>query len=297
MGDLSDKYRPHRSIDAILDWEIKAVISYALLHPEDGYRRLSYMMIDEDIVYLSPSSVYRILSEEDLLVRNKKRGKGKGKYDYKPSAPHQQWHTDIMYLRVKGRWYFFIGFIDAYTRYMVHWELLETASSSDVTAALASALKKYPGVKPRIVQDNGPQFKSKEFRELLKEKMLKDIKIRVYHPESNGKIERFHRSLRDEALSDQTLENKYEAEAVISNWIDYYNNKRLHASLKYLRPVDYLLERSEELLEIRREKLSKALKARRAENIRIMNQSNVKEQKTGALPPHPQDLSQKAIPA
>jgi transposase InsO family protein len=297
IGELSDKYKVHRNIDAILGWEIKSVIKYALAHPEAGYRRLCYMMIDADIVYLSPSSVYRILSERDLLERYKKSSKSKGKYDYKPDAPHQQWHTDIMYLWVNGRWYFFIGFIDAYSRYIVHWELLETASSLDVTAALESALKKYPGKTPRIVQDNGPQFKSREFRALLKEKMLKDIKIRIHHPESNGKIERFHRSLREEALSEQTLSDKYKAEEIISKWIGYYNHERLHASLNYLRPIDYFLERSVELLEIRREKISKASEDRRAENIRIMNQSNVKEQKSGALPPYPQDLSQKAVPA
>jgi len=297
QGDLSDKYRPHINLDALLPWEVEAAISYALEHPEEGYKRLSYMMIDENIVFISASSLYRILSERDLLSRNKNRGKGKGKYNFKPKAPHEQWHTDIMYLKVKSRWYFFIGFIDAYSRYIVHWELLETASSADVTAALQSALKKYPGVKPRIVQDNGSQFKSKEFRDLLKEYSLKDIKIRVRHPESNGKIERFHRSLREEGIWEKSIKDKYEAIAILTKWIEYYNTQRLHASLMYLRPVDYFNQRSQELIEIRNEKLAKASKERRAANIRKIKQSNVKEQNSGALPPNPQDLSQTAVPA
>ena len=295
-GDLSDKYSKIESLDALLLWEIEAIVQYALWHPEDGYRRLTYMMIDDDIVYTSPSSVYRVLSERDLLYRGKRSSKSKGKYDYKPDAPHKQWHTDIMYLWVDGRWYFFIGFIDAYSRYIVYWELLETASSTDVTAALQGALKKYPNVKPRIVQDNGIQFTSKEFRAFLKEYSLKDIKIRIRHPESNGKIERFHRSLREEGLSGKELGDKYQAIDIITQWINDYNNKRLHASLKYLRPVDYFTGQEDVLLENRREKLKNAKKECRVENMRKV-EKNFKEQNSGALPPNPQDLSQIAVPA
>jgi putative transposase len=114
-----------------------------------------------------------------------------------------------MYLWVSHRWYFFVGVLDAYSRYIVHWDLLETASSADIRAVTETALKKYPGEKSRIVTDNGIQFKSKDFRQLIKDFSLIDIKIRVRHPESNGKIERFHRSLREEGLSEKRLENKY----------------------------------------------------------------------------------------
>lgn len=296
-GDLEDiQIKPYNP-DALLPWEIGATVKYALDNPKEGYKRLTYMMIDDDIAYISPSSVYRILSERDLLSRFKRSGKSPGKYDFKPSAPHQQWHTDIMYLWVNGRWYFFIGYIDAYSRYIVHWELLETASSTDVKAALQSALKKYPGEKPRIVTDNGTQFKSKDFRALLKEFSLKDIKTRIRHPESNGVIERFHRSLREEGLSDKQLNDKYKALEAIESWVNYYNHHRLHASLKYLRPVDYLLRRDTQLLEDRRKKIKDASKKRREENLRIFSQNNVKEQEMGALPPSPQDLSQMAVPA
>ena len=296
-GNLEDAQIKPTNPDAILPWEIEATIHYALDNPKEGYKRLAYMMIDDDVAYISPSSVYRILSERDLLSRFKRSAKSPGKYNFIPKAPHQQWHTDIMYLWVNGRWYFFIGFIDAFSRYIVHWELLESASSKDVQAALQSALKKYPGKKPRIVTDNGVQFKSKDFRALLKEFSLKDIKTRIRHPESNGVIERFHRSLREEGLSEKQLNDKYKAIEAIESWVNYYNNHRLHASLKYLRPVDYLLGRNDELLEKRRQKLKQASKKRREENLRLRVQNDVKEHKVGALPPHPQDLSQMAVPA
>ncbi len=276
-GTLEDNYSQPINLDQALDWEIDAVVEYALINTREGYRRLSYMMIDDDVAYLSPSSVYRILSERDLLIRYKKSTKSKGKYDFMPTKPNQQWHTDIMYLWVNNRWYFFVGILDAYSRYILHWDLLESASSADIRAVIESALKKYPSSKPRIVTDNGPQFKSKDFRALIKEFSLMDIKTRIRHPESNGKIERFHKTLREEALSEKDLKNKYKACDIIKDWVKYYNNERLHASLNYLRPVDYFTDKNEEKLKIRKDKMTIALEKRRQENLEIHNQ-NVKEQ-------------------
>jgi transposase InsO family protein len=280
-GNLEDQYTPGPNLDATLDWETDAVVEYALEHPKEGYHRLSYMMIDEDVVYLSPSTVYRILSDRDLLMRYKKSERSPGRYDFKPTRPHQQWHIDIMYLWLKNRWYFFVGVLDAYSRYIVHWDLLETASTTNVRAVVESALKKHPGERPRIVTDNGVQFKNKDFRQLIKEFSLKDIKIRVRHPESNGKIERFHRSLREEGLSEKQINDKYKALEIIEDWVNYYNNQRLHASLKYLRPIDYLKDQVDAKLNIRREKLARAKRDRRKVNRNLYNQI-VKEQKVVA---------------
>jgi len=286
-GRLEDRQSVMVNLDAALPREVEKVIAYALEKPKEGYRRLAYMMIDEDVAYLSPSSVYRILSDQDLLYRYKRSRKSGGQYNFKPQKPHDQWHLDILYLWVQNRWYFFVGVLDAFSRYIVHWELLERAGSAEVTAVLHTALKKYPVESPRIVSDNGPQFVSRDFRYLLKQFSLLDIKIRIRHPESNGKIERFHKSLREEALSDQQLEDKYKALSIIEKWVDHYNHKRLHSSLKYLRPVDYLNGVQEELLQIRREKLQTALKKRREENQKRVLNNEVKEQKDGGSAPKP----------
>jgi transposase InsO family protein len=283
-GSLEDIAPLMINLDAILPEEVEAVINYALEHPKEGYRRLAYMMIDEDVVFLSPSSIYRILSFYDLLKRYKRSSRSNGNYSFNPEKPHDQWHLDILYLWVRSRWYFFVGIIDAYSRYIVHWELLDIASSDAVTAVLHTGLKKYPSESPRIVTDNGPQFTSKDFRYLLKEFALLDIKIRIRHPESNGIIERFHRSLRDEAISEHSLKDKYKALSIIEKWVNYYNHERLHASLKYLRPVDYLTGVQEELLQIRREKLKAASRKRRAENQKLIQERNVKEPKCGGSP-------------
>lgn len=279
LGQLEDNYTTPFNYDAPLDKEIEAVISYALDNPKEGYRRLSYMMTDADVAYLSESAVYRILADRELLCRWKKQAKSKGVYDFKPTAPHQQWHTDLMYLWVAGRWYFFIGVLDAFSRMIVHWALLETASAADVRACVQSALKKHPTARPRIVTDNGVQFTSREFKKLVKEFSMKEIKIRIKHPQSNGKIERFHRSLREEALGEKELKNKYTAIDIIDSWVGYYNYERLHAGINYLRPIDYYNGSHAKRLKERKEKLDMATKIRQAENRRRFERENVKEQK------------------
>lgn len=289
-GTLDDRPSFQVNLDAALAEEIQAVIAYALEHPKDGYRRLAWMMVDGDVAYLSPSSIYRILNDADLLYRYKRSSKSSGVYDFTPSAPHQQWHTDILYLWVKNRWYFFVGVLDAYSRYIVHWELLESMSGADVRAVLQSALKKYPGHNPRLVTDNGVQFKGDDFKALIREFTLKDIKIRVKHPESNGAIERFHRSLREEAIGDEMPQDKYDALDTITAWVEHYNNERLHAGLKYLRPVDYLQDKVDALLAERKYKLTKATGRRRKQNLKRYCEHNDKEQ-LGAWHPTTQDLS------
>jgi putative transposase len=255
--------------------EEEAVKGFALSHPKDGYRRLAWMMVDQDVAHLSPSSVYRILDRNNLLSRWKAR-RSVGTKPEPPTAPHQRWHTDIMYLWVSGRWYFFIGVLDGYSRYIVHWELLASMRAEDVTLVILAALEKYPGVLPCLIHDNGTQFTSKEFRALIKQFSLKQIHIRIHHPQSNGKMERFHRTLRDEGLSDQEPENQLQARDIIAEWVTHYNQERLHAGLSYLTPEDWLAGRDKQRLEERQQKLETARKRR--------YQLNVKRQKEQSKP-------------
>jgi len=158
----------------------------------------------------------------------------------------------------------------------------ETASAQDVTAVLQSALKKYPGVTPRIVSDNGPQFKSKDFRQLLKEFSLLDIKIRIRHPESNGLQERLHRSLREEGLADIELKDKHKAVTAIAEWVNHYNHHRLHAGLGYIKPVDYLKGNQHEIRMTRRQKLADAARVRPVKNRELFAARNFKDLKDKA---------------
>ena len=246
---------------AILPEEKEAVISYALAHPRDGYRRLAWQMIDEDVAYLSPSSGYRVLNEEDLLYRWK-RSRSAGDAPAPACAPNERWHTDIMYLRVDQTWYFLVSVLDAYSRYIVHWELLASMRAADIRLVLQEAMER-TGARPEIITDNGSQFTSKDFRALVRQFELQHIRIRTYHPESNGRIERFHRSTR-EALSEEELGNLTRARAIIGRWVTYYNENRLHAGLSYLPPAEFYAGNPERRLAERACKLAEG-RSKRAE--------------------------------
>lgn len=246
--------------------EIEAAVTYAKTHPREGYRRLAWMMTDEDVVYLTPSTVYRILDCYDLLYRWKRPEPGQGRRVPEASYPDEVWHVDLMYLWVKGRWYFLVTVLDSYSRYIVHWELALSMRAQEIAEIIAAALEKVPGKKPRIVRDNGSQFVAKEWREVIRHFELEEIPIRVRHPESNGRIERYHRSVREEAFMDGEADNFYQTKELLAEWVRYYNEKRLHSSLKYLRPVDYYRGNPEALLVDRKRKLREAAARRREVN-------------------------------
>jgi putative transposase len=142
-----------------------------------------------------------------------------------------------MYLRIADSWYFLVTVLDAYSRYVVHWELLATMAASDVSLVMQEALER-TGTKPRLVTDNGAQFTAMEFKDLVRRFALDHIRIRTYHPESNGLVERFHRSTR-EALTDATIDNLAHARTIIAEWVRHYNEERLHAGLGYLTPAEF----------------------------------------------------------
>lgn len=233
---LADRRPVAPACDAILPEEKAAVLTYALAHPTDGYRRLTWQMVDADVAYLSESSVYRILHDANLLARWK-RHRSAGTAPRKPEQPHERWHTDLMYLRIADSWYFLVTVLDAYSRYVVHWELLTTMTAADVRLVIQQAVEQ-TGATPVIVTDNGSQFTAAEFKDLVRRFGLEHIRIRTYHPESNGLVERFHRSTR-EALDDQALTNLTQARRILGEWVRQYNEERLHAGLGYLTPAEY----------------------------------------------------------
>lgn len=263
VGALGDRPPIAPSRDGILAEEKAAVLAYALAHPKEGYRRLTWQMIDADVAYLSESSVYRVLNDADLLYRWKRRT-SEGTAPAKPTRPHQRWHTDLMYLRIADCWYFLVTVLDAYSRYVVHWELLATMAAADVRLVIQAALER-TGAAPSVVTDNGSQFTATEFKDLVRRFALEHIRIRTYHPESNGLVERFHRSTRD-ALGDETLQNLSQARAIIARWVEHYNEERLHAGLGYLPPAEFYRGNPAARIEERRIKLESARQQRRRIN-------------------------------
>lgn len=247
----------------LLDHEKEALLHYAKDHMGEGYRRLTYMMMDEDVVAVSPSTTYRLLKGYGMLNEwNNIRISSKGTGFIQPERPHEHWHTDIKYVNFHGTFLFLISVIDGYSRYIVHHELRMNMQEYDVQLTLQRAPEKYPDVSPRLITDNGSQFISRDFAEYLKQAGLNHIRTSVNYPQSNGKIERFHRTISEEFLRKQSMISLDDARHQVSNYIEFYNTKRLHSSLYYLTPEDFLLGNIDAKIQAREVKLKNAKQAR-----------------------------------
>lgn len=248
--------------EAILDFAKSYILSHQY-YLNDGYRRITYAGIDKNLFACSPTTVYRLLSTAGLLKKWKiGKTSSKGSGFKQPIKPHKHWHTDIKYINYKGTFLFLISIMDGYSRYIVYHELRSSMTEFDIEIVIQRALEKYPEHKPRIISDNGSQYTSKDFQLYMKEVGLKHIRTSPSYPQSNGKIERFHRSLEEECLRTTSMINMDDARNQVAKYIDHYNNERLHSSLFYLRPVDFLNGHVQELLKERQEKLDKAVEAR-----------------------------------
>lgn len=246
--------------------EIKAIEEFARDHYsendyflKDGYRRIAYKILDLNIAAVHPSSVYRILNKAGLLNKwNTNKNKRKGKGFVQPAAPHKHWHVDIKYLNFNGTFLFLITVLDGFSRYVLHHEVRQNMTEYDIELTIQKAKDKYPNAKPRIISDNGPQFISKEFKKFIKGAEITHIRTSVNYPESNGKIERFHRTINEECLRIKSPITIEDFKTYIEDYINYYNTKRLHSSLNYLTPEDYLTGRNEQRIKEREIKLEQA---------------------------------------
>lgn len=268
---LADRVgRPCRVYEVLAE-ERERICGFALLHPRIGYRKLTWMMIDADIASVGESTVYRVLSEADLLSRWKRSERSSGSYDFRPTAPNQQWHTDVMYVWVRCRFYFLVSFIDAYSRYLVHHRLLTRLDGKSVSIELEVALEAAGSVQPRIVHDHGSEFVNRDIAAVGKAHNLLDIKTRRQHPESNGIAERFNGTVRDET-SDNYGNNYLEAQATIASLVRHYNQERLHATLGYMTPATWHRGRPDDV----RAERARRLAAARAHR-KLINQQRLTE--------------------
>ena len=249
----------------LLPWERAGILDFAHKNPEEGYRKLTYLLMDANIVAASPSSVYRVLKEAGVLDRwNGKKSK-KGTGFQQPTRPHEHWHTDVAYLNICGTFYYLCTVIDGYSRFVVHWEIREQMKEIDVEIILQRALEANPGVKSRLITDNGPQFVSKDLKVFLREKGLQHVRTSPYYPQSNGKIERWHKILKSECIRKKTPLSLEEARQVVTDYVDHYNHERLHSAIGYITPVDKLNGKAESIFADRKLKLAQARERRACE--------------------------------
>jgi putative transposase len=245
-------------------WEIEAIAAYYVDHAENGYRRVTYMMMDADIVVVSASSVYRVLKHAGLLDRWRGAPSKKGRGFEQPLGPHEHWHTDISYLNICATFYYLCSVLDGYSRYVVHWEIRESMTEGDVELVLQRAHERFPEAHPRIISDNGPQFIARDFKEFIRLSGMTHVRTSPFYPQSNGKIEGWHKSLKRECIRPGTPLSLEDARRIVGRYVDYYNNQRLHSAIGYLAPKDKLEGRAEAILAERERKLEAAREARKA---------------------------------
>lgn len=262
---LEDRAGKPCRVYEVLPEERAAICEFSLRYPKIGYRKLTWMMVDATVACVGESTVYRVLSEADLLSRWKRSVASSGEYNFRPSAPNQQWHTDVMYVWVAARFYFLLSFVDAYSRYIVHHKLLMILDGKSVAIQLQAALEAVKEAKPRVVHDHGSEFVNRDVAAVIKAHNLIDIKTRPRHPESNGIVERFNGTVRDE--TDNDYGNNYlQAEAIIAKLMHHYNEERLHAALGYMTPATWHRGKPDQVRDERARRIAAARAHRKATN-------------------------------
>jgi putative transposase len=253
---------------SLLPGEREEIIRYALRHPDVRHRELAWKMVDDNVVCVSPSTVYRVLKEENLVAPRVKRKKRYHQPSGWASAPDERWQSDLRYVKIKGKSYYLIMFLDEYSRYVVHWELMPSMDGNSVALAAADALSKLDGGRrPDIQTDNGSGYVSREFKMVLSDHGIGHHRIRPHTPEDNSLVERVHRTV-GEALDEFEVETDWEARERIAEIVEWYNHRRLHSGINFLRPIDYYRGDPERLLRIRQCKIEQARHHRKEENLK-----------------------------
>jgi len=212
-------------------------------------------------VACSAGTVYRVLSQAGLLKRNTKRSL-KGTGFVQPLAAHAHWHIDISYLNIAGTFYFMASVLDGYSRSVVHWDIREKMEEIDIEIILQVAREKFPGVNPRIISDNGPQFIAKDFKHFVRLCGMKHVRTSPYYPQSNGKIERYHRTIKAQCIRPLSPLSLDDAKRGVAKFVEDYNTLRLHSAIGYVTPQAMLEGRQQAIFDERDRKLAEARERR-----------------------------------
>lgn len=244
------------------EWERQAILDFYRQHPGEGYRRLTYMMLDAGLVAVSPSSVWRVLSRAGLLRKWNGKKSLKGTGFEQPPEPHQHWHIDVSYINVSGTFYYLCSVLDGYSRAIVEWDLREAMRETDIEIVLEAAKEKYSDARPRIISDNGPQFIARDFKEFIRISGMTHVRTSPYYPQSNGKLERWHKSLKSECIRPGVPLTIEDARRLIGSYVEHYNTVRLHSAIGFVTPADMLAGRQNEIHAARDRKLEQARQQR-----------------------------------
>ena len=272
---LANRYRPPKQFwNAVPPWEKRRVVETALKHPEMSPRELACHITDKRKYYISESTVYRILKAHDLITSPVYAVvTALDKFPQPTKAVNELWQTDFTYLKVvHWGWYYLSTILDDYSRYILAWRLCSGMAADDVKQTLEDAIQ-FTGIRdpkvahrrPRLLSDNGPCYISKALSSYLEEQEIDHSRGKPFHPMTQGKIERYHRSMKNILL----LEHYYspsDLEHYIGVFVDYYNNDRYHEALNNVTPADVYYDRDQEILTRREQIKKKTMLLRRKQN-------------------------------
>jgi putative transposase len=269
-----EKPNPRQFWNRIPDPVKEQVVDLALENPEKSSRQLAWHFVDEMKYFISESSVYRILKGFDL-VRSPafEMVSTKDKFENPTKQVHELWQTDFTQFKVLDwGWYYLSTILDDYSRYIIAWKLAPTMGANDVEETLELALEKSGLEKarvrhrPRLLSDNGPAYLSKDLKKFLKRKEIDHTRGRPYHPQTQGKIERWHRSLKNVVKLQNYYSPSQLAEA-IEDFVEYYNNHRYHESLDNMTPVSIYYGKQKEVQSERDKIKRETMALRRQQNL------------------------------
>jgi putative transposase len=244
-------------------WGKAAILDFERHHPLEVHRRLTFMMLDADVVAVSPSSVYRVLKAAGRLERWNRKPSRKGTGFEQPLQPHEHWHVDVSYLNVGGTFYFLCSVLDGTSRYIVHWEIRQTMKEPEIELVIQRAREQFPETYPRIISDNGPQFIARDFKEFIRICGMTHVRTSPYYPQSNGKLERWHKTLKVECIRPGTPLSLEDARRLVAGYVEHYNTVRLHSAIGYVPPADKLAGREPAIFAERDRKLDQARQRRK----------------------------------
>ena len=250
----------------LLDWEKQKILDFQTLYPDVGYRRLTYMLIDADIVAVSPASVWRVLGQAGRMQKAAPPGSTKkGTGFVQPVAVHEHWHIDIAHINIHGTFYYLCAVLDGASRFLIAWDLRESMTEREIEVLLERAKERFPDARPRIISDNGPQFIAKDFKEFIRISGMTHVRTSPYYPQSNGKMERWNQSIKSECIRPGVPLSLADAKRLVEQYVAVYNEQRLHSGIGYVTPQDMMAGRQAEIHAARDRTLERAREPRQLE--------------------------------
>jgi len=282
---LADKPKNRKQYwNAVPEEEKQLIIETALDYPERSSREVAFLFTDIHKRFVSESTVYRILKTQGLitppaydLIR------ASNEFKDKTTRVNEMWQTDFTYFKIIGwGWYYLSTVLDDYSRFIIHWQLCPTMKETDVEDTINAAMMKSnlkSNEKPKLLSDNGSCYVAKDFKEYTKANEIKHIRGRVRHPQTQGKIERYHRSMKNVIKLD-VYHSPMELEAALRKFVHYYNYERYHESINNVTPAQKYYGKSNQVSERRNKIKNETLKKRRQNYIKRLSACKITQTMT-----------------